>query len=316
MIGQTINNYTVRDYLSSGGFSHVYLASSPGGEDVIIKKGRETGGDGSGTVPFNAKPCHSFDMRSSPFNISLDKNNIDQILELEGRLLSRMGGQGFPKLLALAQSDDNRPLLIMEKATGTSLRDSLSDKQSLSPNILLQIIDRLIKTQKTGYFFYHGDLKPEHVFLFENKVTLIDPSPQLPLHKMPPPDPTALYTMGFQLATPPYNPFLVQGEGADRLALAIMGYEIITGSLPFKTDTLPQPIWAFTDPAYGYDQLFKEYIPLMENGTAENQALFNFIDQTIQEEGKRGWHPDGPPLMPTADLLTTFRGHLSKALGG
>jgi serine/threonine-protein kinase len=145
-----------------------------------------------------------------------------------------------------AQADDGTPYIAMEYLDGETLRDELTQKGALSleesADILKQTAHGLNAAHKLGII--HRDLKPDNIFLTrgdggELQVKVVD----FGIAKL---REAVTHTItGMVLGTPAYmSPEQAAGIRSDQLdlrsdeySLAIVVYEMLTGSLPFHSDT-------------------------------------------------------------------------------
>jgi serine/threonine protein kinase len=119
-------------------------------------------------------------------------------------------------------------VLVLEYVRGKTLREKIRSLEGIHLNWFLAIVRALSALKQAGTLDYHGDLKPENVVVKPSgKVVMLDPAMRTPEHRM-------------VTTTPHYNPLLLTDSKADVMAIGIMIYEILTGTLPF--DEVP---WEF-----------------------------------------------------------------------
>ena len=123
---------------------------------------------------------------------------------------------------------DGNPVLVLEYVRGKTLREKIRSLEGIHLNWFLAIVRALVATKQAGTLDYHGDLKPENLIVKPSgKVVILDPAMRLPERRI-------------VTTTPHYNPLLLTDSKADVMAIGIMIYEILTGTLPF--DEVP---WEF-----------------------------------------------------------------------
>src|SRR5690606_24487524 len=117
--------------------------------------------------------------------------------------------------------DGDRPCLVLDHVRGKTLREKIRSLEGIHLNWFLSIVRALIELAQKGQLEYHGDLKPENIVVKPSgKVVLLDPGMRR-------------QSNGAVTTTPHYNPLLLTDGKADVMAIGIMIYEILTGTLPF-----------------------------------------------------------------------------------
>src|SRR5579871_6362703 len=138
--------------------------------------------------------------------------------------------------------------IVMEFLHGKSLADLLEKQGAMEPervvNILQQVCGSLEEAHARG--IVHRDLKPDNVVLVERAgkkdfVKVLDFG-IAKRSREEDKDEQKLTQQGMVLGTPPYmSPEQFTGKPIDSrsdiYSLAVMGYEMLTGKLPFKADT-------------------------------------------------------------------------------
>jgi serine/threonine protein kinase len=239
--GETLGSYRVQKFLGRGGFAYVYLAEDSQGRKVALKVGDVAGGGRYVTryveitdersqewISPDETPGEAVFFRNDGVRIDfLDLHEIDQLLRSEAELLETASHQNLVKLRDMIEVD-GRPVLVQDYVRGSTLREKIRALEGIRLNWFLSIVRALQKLREKGQLDYHGDLKPENIIVKPSgSVVLIDP---------------ALRTTERNLisTTPHYNPLLLRNSKADVMAVGVMLYEILTGTLPF--DEVP---WQF-----------------------------------------------------------------------
>jgi serine/threonine-protein kinase len=224
LTGHRIGRFEITGFLGRGAFSQVFEAMDPDGNTVAIKIGDESGGGcalhrfreitserrPNGVSP-DETPAEA--MFLDPIDGAraevLDASEVDAMIEREADLLIGVEHQ------------DGRPILIMDKVEGSTLRQRIRSLEGVKLAWMVELTYILERIQALGWPC-HGDVKPENVMIgVDGKVTLLDPVPLLDRPDM-------------VVTTPWYNPFLRRDAQADVHAVGIMLYELLAGALPFE----------------------------------------------------------------------------------
>ena len=234
-IGEIVQGYRIVRFLGRGGFTSTFLAEhQESNEKIALKVGHPSGGGRQVTrllevsskktpegISPDELPGEAVFFEPGGYRIDLfDENEISQMLGAEADLLE---SNSSPNLVSLKHRFDveGATVLGLEYVRGKTLREKVRGLEGIHLNWFLAIVRALIKLQDEGTLDYHGDLKPENVIVKPSgKVVLIDPAMRGE-------------TMDMVTTTPHYNPLLLTDSRADVMAIGIMIYEILTGTLPF-----------------------------------------------------------------------------------
>lgn len=241
-VGEVIEGYRITRFLGRGGFATTYLAQhEQTGNKVTLKVGGAAGGGRQVTrllevtsrrtpegISPDELPAEAIFFEPRGVRVDLfDEQEVQAMLRAEGDLLANCQHENLVALQDRLVVDGN-PVLVLEYVRGKTLREKIRSLEGIHLNWFLAIVRALITLKQTDALPYHGDLKPENVIIKPSgKVVLIDPAMRLP-------DRAVVTT------TPHYNPMLLTDSKADVMAIGIMIYEILTGTLPF--DEVP---WEF-----------------------------------------------------------------------
>lgn len=241
-IGEIVQGYRITRFLGRGGFSSVYLAQHEAtGNKVALKVGASAGGGRQVTrllevtsrrtpegISPDELPAEAVFFEPQGVRIDLfDEAEVQAMLRAEGDLLAGCNHENLVPLQERLVIDGN-PVLVLEYVRGKSLREKIRGLEGIHLNWFLAIARALTALKEINALAYHGDLKPENIIVKPSgKVVMIDPGMRVPEHRV-------------VTTTPHYNPLLLADSKADVMAIGIMIYEILTGTLPF--DEVP---WEF-----------------------------------------------------------------------
>jgi serine/threonine protein kinase len=234
-VGEVVQGYRITRFLGRGGFASVFLAQhEETGSKVALKVGATAGGGRQVTrllevtsrrtpegISPDELPAEAVFFEPGGVRIDLfDEREVHAMLRAEGDLLAACQHENL-----VAVHDrlviDNNPVLVLEYVRGKTLREKIRSLEGIHLNWFLAITRSLIAMKDAGTLDYHGDLKPENVIVKPSgKVVVLDPAMRVPGRSI-------------VTTTPHYNPLLLTDSKADVMAIGIMIYEILTGTLPF-----------------------------------------------------------------------------------
>ena len=212
LIGQRIGSYLITGLLGEGGMAAVYRAHQESmGRDVAIKI----------------------------IESKLARNpEFTKRFEREAHTIAALSHSHILKVFDYGRQDD-LIYLVMELLPGGSLADQIKRKPLDLPDaarLLDQIGDALDYAHDKGII--HRDLKPQNVLLDERGNAILTDFGIAKLLN----ETTALTHSGIAMGTPFYmSPEQCQGgtidARSDLYALGVMLFEMLTGDVPFKSDT-------------------------------------------------------------------------------
>ncbi|MEM9453966.1 MAG: serine/threonine-protein kinase [Myxococcota bacterium] len=213
-------HYVLGERIGDGGMARVYRAEhEPSGRPVAIK-------------------ILSIRAERSP--------EVAERFVQEAQLASRVAHEHVVEILELGQTDDGRPLIVMELLEGEELGVTLAREAPLTGErtraLLVQLLGAVQAVHDQGII--HRDIKPDNLFRIPRSgggetLKIFD----FGIAKIHEDDPGAkpLTLIGQVLGTPEYmSP--EQGLGSDidirsdLYSVGILGYEMLTGVPPFRSD--------------------------------------------------------------------------------
>ncbi|PIE22623.1 MAG: hypothetical protein CSA62_11660 [Planctomycetota bacterium] len=235
-IGEVVGGYQIQRFLGRGGFSYVYLGERPETKEKAALKFGSMAGGGPYVTRLLEVTARRSEQGISPDETPgeavlvspegarvdfLNSKEIDDSLRREAELLGRVVSPHVVKLRALIEHE-GRPVLATEHVRGKTLREKIRNLEGIHLNWFLAVVRALIELRSEGALKCHGDLKPENLVVKPSgKIVMIDPAIRSPEGDL------------FS-TTPYYNPLLLNDAKADVMAIGIMIYEILTGTLPFE----------------------------------------------------------------------------------
>jgi serine/threonine protein kinase len=269
-VGEVVQGYRITRFLGRGGFASVFLAQhEETGNKVALKVGGAAGGGRQVTrllevtarrtqegISPDELPAEAVFFEANGVRIDLfDEREVQNVLREEGELLAACQHENLVAVLDRLTVDGN-PVLVLDYVRGKTLREKVRSLEGIHLNWFLAIVRALLGLKQSATLAYHGDLKPENIVVKPSgKVVLLDPALRSDDHKV-------------VTTTPHYNPLLLCDSKADVMAIGIMIYEILTGTLPF--DEVP---WEFAGRQSG--------------GETQRLSLSYFLNPKTPEELER-----------------------------
>jgi hypothetical protein len=223
MIGRTIGNYVVREKIGEGGMGVVYRAEHPHISRQVAIKVLHPGADR------NPEVVHRF------FN--------------EARAATEIRNEHIVEVLDFGTLAEGTPYLVMEWLEGASLGSVLRSSVKLPVAQTVYIMRGIARALKAAHSkgVVHRDLKPDNVFLVarEGEGELVKVLDFGIAKLLATGAPVGYETRtGAIIGTPAYmSPEQCRGaktidHRTDIYALGVIGYQMLTGRLPFAADAL------------------------------------------------------------------------------
>ena len=161
----------------------------------------------------------------------------------EAQALAQLNHPNIVQLYAFGRGEDGTPYLAMEFIAGRTLGSIVGERGALPEpevrEILEQLCDALVEAHKQGVV--HRDLKPDNVMISTTqagRVKILD----FGIAKLTRTAAPRITQNGEILGTPQYMAPEQLSEHAtdertDIYALGLIGYELLTGDVPFEADT-------------------------------------------------------------------------------
>ncbi len=161
----------------------------------------------------------------------------------ESNILFKLNHPGIVKVIETGVTDKEKlPYMVMEYVEGKSLKHFIYNKtlsNTTKIDILIQIAIALKEVHKVG--IVHRDIKPENILITENFIAKITDFGISTADDL-----TAIVNDRDTAGTPRYMApecFVKEPNitlAADIFSFGVLTYELITGSVPFDGDTIPQ----------------------------------------------------------------------------
>jgi serine/threonine protein kinase len=170
----------------------------------------------------------------------------------EARAVASLSSEHITRLIDIGELHDGTPYLVMEYLVGATLEHVLLAEGpppiDVAVDWVLQALDGIAEAHRQG--FVHRDLKPENLFLCERPgrppiVKVLDFGAVKDLVTKG----TRLTRTGSTMGSPAYMPpEQVRADEIDQRvdvwAMGVTLYELLTGVLPFGSDSVPQTLAA------------------------------------------------------------------------
>lgn len=225
MSSRRIGNYSITDYVGSGGFGSVFKAEDVNTPGRIVA----------------IKELHKKHTRNQV---------IKQRFFQEAVAMARLDHPNLPRLYTFGE-DNGSYYLVMEFISGKLLSDDIHENGAIDPdktvNVISQVLDAVSYAHKNGII--HRDLKPDNIILVGDlsnpRVKVLD----FGIARMVGGENLTLAGEGF--GTPAYmSPERITGAASDDprmdiYAVGIILFEMLTGKAPFESSASdPALYWA------------------------------------------------------------------------
>lgn len=169
---------------------------------------------------------------------------LEERFRREARVLAQLNHPNIVQLYSFGRSDDGISYLAMEFIEGRTLTRTIAERGALAEALALSILDQICSAlvEAHRYGIVHRDLKPDNVMTMERYgqpafVKVLD----FGIAKLTRTHDPRLTRSGAILGTPQYMaPEQLReqpvDERTDVYALGLIGYELLTGEVPFAAD--------------------------------------------------------------------------------
>ena len=155
----------------------------------------------------------------------------------EAQILAQLSGPSVCPVLAVGETDDGLPYMVMPKIEGRKLSEV--DKSRLSAKDAVRLVCDICSALEVAHRagIVHRDLKPDNVLISRDRVIVVDFGMAKILRGSQEGQSAELTTTGMIFGTPEYMaPEQARGETADPrcdvYAAGIILYELLSGSVP------------------------------------------------------------------------------------
>src|SRR3954452_20990719 len=228
-VGQIIGNYRVEREIGEGGMSHVFIGRTLSGTDLL----------------------------PSDFNVVLKIMSDELAGEVtarkrfvkEAQILSKLRHRYITRFYEFI-NDDHNAVLVMEYVEGTPVDLLLSEKSALPVQEAISIAQCLLEAlvYAHGKGIIHRDIKPANLIREKTGTVKVTDFGIAKIKEGAGSGQTVLTKSGFLLGTPHYmSPEQIRepkdaGAKSDVYSAGVVLYEMLTGTLPFNSRSLPKLI--------------------------------------------------------------------------
>jgi serine/threonine-protein kinase len=176
----------------------------------------------------------------------LSDPEVRERFEREARAAAKIESEHVVRTYDCGRASDGRPYIVMEWLTGVTLQRLLDEHGLLEPSQVAIIIEQLCRALDAVHTagVVHRDVKPDNVLIVPGGtqlVKLVDFS--VSSYESGGDGARKLTNPGTLVGTPLYmsREYVVNGEAdwrSDLWSVGVVGYELLTGALPFTGDTI------------------------------------------------------------------------------
>jgi serine/threonine-protein kinase len=250
---------------------------------------REIGAGGMGVVWVAHSLALGVDVAIKLIRSGVADVELSSRMAREAQVTAALGHPAIVRVFDFGTTERGEPFLVMELAQGETLAARLERDKTLGAvdaiQLLLPIVDGLRCAHERGVI--HRDIKPENVFIARDTLGRIQPKlldfgiAKLEQH----PNVTRLTQVGVVLGSPEYmSPEQARGVGSvdartDVWALAVLLYEMLTGTVPFKVQNYNALMQAIlNEPA----------VPTVEYGAGDRE-LWLIVAKGLEKTREKRW---------------------------
>ncbi len=218
----------------------------------------------------------------------------------EARAAAALEHDGIVRVYDVGETDDGGAYLVMELVRGVTFR-TLLDRQNVTVGRKVQIVAEAGRALAVAHAagIIHRDVKPDNIMIREDgRVTVVDFGVAKPIAKdleahretVPAATSSTLTGVGQLVGTPAYlAPEQARGDrvtaAADQFALAVTGYEALTGRLPWRGNGVvevvasllrddPAPVSSEASVPEVFDAVFRRALAKAEKDRFPNADAF------------------------------------------
>ena len=294
-LGQTfLGKYRARRFLGEGSNAHVFLAETPSGSAVVVKRIKDVAAQGP---------------------------RFRQFFDAEVRSMSAFSHPYICRLLDASLDDPLGPCLVLEHISGVTLETVLDVSKKLAPERVGKLLGplghALYAAQQRG--ICHRDLKPANLMVVNpgsdaESVKVMDfgfagftSKPHIQLAEL------TGHGSIFACGTPAYvSPEMIRGDTTDArsdiYSVGVIAFEMLTGRLPFDMETQEELLSAHVrDTPPKFRTVGAGHVPpaveaavqmaLAKYASERPPTMKEFVDLYSRGVGWDVWKATAPPEM-------------------
>jgi eukaryotic-like serine/threonine-protein kinase len=229
MIGTTIGNYRVESALCEGGMSHVYLGRTIARSELLPE---------------------SFVVVLKVMSDELaDEETARKRFQKEAQILAKLRHRYITRFYEFIQRDISS-VLVMEYVHGDPIDRVIAQRRGMSIADAIAVTQCLLEAlvYAHGKGIVHRDIKPANLIRQPNGIVKVTDFGIAKIREASGAAQTVLTRSGFILGTPHYmSPEQIRdpreaGPSCDIYSAGVVLYEMLTGTLPFNSRSLPKLI--------------------------------------------------------------------------
>ena len=228
-VGQVIGNYRIEREIGEGGMSHVFIGRTLNGTDVL-------------------PPDFNVVLKIMSDELAGEVTARKRFVK-EAQILSKLRHRYITRFYEFI-NDDQNAVLVMEYVEGTPVDLLLSERGALAVPDAISIAQCLLEAlvYAHGKGIIHRDIKPANLIREKSGTVKVTDFGIAKIKEGAGSGQTVLTKSGFLLGTPHYmSPEQIRepkdaGAKSDVYSAGVVLYEMLTGTLPFNSRSLPKLI--------------------------------------------------------------------------